>query len=580
MANTVKSETVERIPNVTEEILQPVPKNVLEEILSVRSDDLEPEATRTARGHADESHKLYVGKEFTPDELREWWKAQRLGSLPFNAVGIHHTYIPNEQQWRGVTSLDNTFGHYRNKLGWPAGVGPHLWLYDGTGPYESGRKLIYVGTHPAHDGIGMSYRNHRWLHIEAIGYYDHRPMPREMVDLYRFALRTVCGDRIPIRDAGRGVDGPGAPLGLMFHRNGFDSKTCPGSQVEESWFFAAMNEEEGVSPVDPLTVEPPMVPKRYNFAAVGEKEIEVARVALESMKGVGITDFALADTPEKVRYVSQKAHDSEPAGRLVCIVVGASTKEHLSPEAREDLGRYDLGVSDLWSAAEGDIDQTKRLLADEHLPEIWSREAPRLSILLTDTFRERVGIDKETIVPDDRLPKGTVWGVSNVKYIVPFNYRRQTSHGLQNVHKGEDVVAAEGSQILAVADGRVVRLRENRPDSGYWQDFTVLYESISKYVLYGHVLRGASLPEGASFEKGQRISRIGTLRDALNTVEHTHVQVWNTEAAMLAFDNPAAVDPKNVRLALGEQEYEGPVARSAIPGNWTCPGCVEDHEPE
>lgn len=312
--------------------------------------------------------------------------------------------------------------------------------------------------------------------------------------------------------------------------------------------------------------------KRYNFAATDEADIEVARAAVEALAEVGITEAALADTPEKVRHVSKAARDSEPVGRLVCIVVGAPTREHLSPEAAEDLGKYGPDVSDLWSAVGESPDLTRRLLADEYLPEIWSREEPRLSAFLVASYREKVGIPVEP--PGGALPPGTVWGVSNVEYVVPFGYRRQTNHGLQNIHKGEDVVADEGDPILAVADGRVVRLRENRPDSGYWQDFTVFYPSVKKYVLYGHVMRGASLPEDASFKKGERISRIGTLADALNTTEHTHVEVWTTESDMLAFDNEAAIDPEDVRLALGERAYSGPVARTAR-DDWSCPACVE-----
>ncbi len=557
------------------------------------------------------------------------------------------------------------------------------------------------------------------------------------------------------------------------------SDNFPYGEVRRRVFAATdPTDEDGGTrpgPVDELD-PPPMDAKKYNFAAIGEADKEVAKAATKALEGVGISSFTLADTPEKVRYISRAARDSATAGRLVCIVVGGSAKEHLSPEAREDVGKYDLDASDLWSAMGGGLDQTKRILAEKHLPEIWSRESSKLSALLTDAYREKAGMIKEVAPeepkkpdkpdkperpekpeelgdpgsilgasfvtrgravrwleengaherayewvdlawkwgkatgirpdlllaqemletgwgnftgevppefcnvagikvrdsgPDDAredherfpswsegvrahanhlcaycgaspvsgpdgegihdqyfvivvslpwsgtvettggfagryapradyaallhdkfldplragggdpgggsLPKGTVWGVSDVEYLVPFNYRRQTSHGLQNVHKGEDIVANEGSDILAVAEGRVVRLRENRPDSGYWQDFTVLYPSVNKYVLYGHVMRGASLPEGSRFKKGQKISRIGTLKDALNTTEHTHVQVWGAEAAMLAFDNSAAVDPKSIRLALGEEEYEGAVAQAeSMPGNWSCPACIEE----
>ncbi len=127
-------------------------------------------------------------------------------------------------------------------------MGPHLWLYDGTGPYRPGEPLIYVGTHPAWDGIGIAWRNRRYLHIEAIGDFDRQRMPAAMEELYRFALQTVCGDRIPLEDcAGRQVDNPAQPLGLLFHRDGPGvTKQCPGATTEKSWFFPSMRHGSGV----------------------------------------------------------------------------------------------------------------------------------------------------------------------------------------------------------------------------------------------------------------------------------------------------------------------------------------------
>lgn len=425
------------------------------------------------------------------------------------------------------------------------------------------------------------WNDHGWgIEIENWG-DGNDPYPSEQIDAIVWRCRERC--------RALGITGPEM---LVRHRDvcvprGRKTDTSDNFPFEEvkRRVFAATdptddeNGDIGIEPADSPETSP-MAFGKYNFAAIGEADIAVAKAAREALGGVGVSS-ALADTPEMAREVSQAARDSEPAGSLVCIVVGGAAREHLSPEAREDVGKYELDVSDLWAAIGDGLDETKRVLAERLLPEIWSREAPSLSALLTKPYRKAVGMGEAPVEDVNVLPPGTVWGVSDVEYIVPFHYRRQTSHGLQNLHKGEDVVASEGASILALADGRVVRLREGRPDSGYWQDFTVFYPSVKKYVLYGHVMRGASLAEGARFKKGQRISRIGTLRDALNTTEHTHVQVWNTEAAMLAFDNSAAINPKNVRLALGEGEFEGAVVRAAdsstggVPENWSCPACVE-----
>ncbi len=225
-----------------------------------------PTPAPVPRGPGDESGRLYIGREFTPQEFAAWYRVQGLGTEPFNAVGIHHTAVPTEQTWRGVTSLNNIFAWYNTPEAqggpeggpWERGVGPHLWLYDGTGPYKPGQQLISVGTHPAWDGIGIAWRNRRYLHIEAVGNFDGRRMSAAMEELYRFTIQTICGDRIPIADcAGRQVDNPAQPLGLLFHRDGPGvGKQCPGVKTEKGWFFPAMQRRDGAAPGGDQTALP------------------------------------------------------------------------------------------------------------------------------------------------------------------------------------------------------------------------------------------------------------------------------------------------------------------------------------
>lgn len=199
--------------------------------------------------HTDESGAIYVGREFTPEQFAAWFRVQGLGAQPFNAVGIHHTGIPTAATWNGVATLNGVFRWYNTPPPrgpsdgpWPWGRGPHLWLYDGTGSYRPGESLVYVGTHPAHDGIGIAGRNYRWLHVEAIGNFDQARMPPAMEDLYRFVLQVICGDRIPIINCvDRQVDGPITPLGLLFHRDAPGAgKSCPGWETRADWFFPSM----------------------------------------------------------------------------------------------------------------------------------------------------------------------------------------------------------------------------------------------------------------------------------------------------------------------------------------------------
>jgi hypothetical protein len=196
-------------------------------------------------GYTNESGKLYIGKEFTPAQFKAWWDAQTFGSMPYNGVGVHHTAIPDRHTWIGLQHLHNTFSYYNTQLGWPRGKGPHLWLRSARAGKVGGPK-VYVGTHPASDGIGISYRNHRYLHIEFIDRFTYYGMSEEDYDLYQFVLKIVCGERgIPLKHtAGAGWDGPANPMdGYLFHRRAkTDIKDCPGAKVIETDFGREMNE--------------------------------------------------------------------------------------------------------------------------------------------------------------------------------------------------------------------------------------------------------------------------------------------------------------------------------------------------
>lgn len=197
--------------------------------------------------YTDESGRTYIGREFTPEQFRAWFAAQYLGSQPYNGIGVHHTAVPTARQWDGVTTLNSIFSYYKDQKGWPVGKGPHIWLYDGSNPnYKPGQQFIYVATHPRHDGIGISYRNQRYVHIEAIGNFDNVRMSREMEDLYRFTIQTLSDRRgggvyATTSNYGKGIENPSTWQGFLFHRNaGTDVKTCPGTTTTHAWFDPSM----------------------------------------------------------------------------------------------------------------------------------------------------------------------------------------------------------------------------------------------------------------------------------------------------------------------------------------------------
>lgn len=219
----------------------------------------EPDAV-SKFGYVDESAKLYVGREFTSlERFADWWGVQRFGSLPFNGHGWHHTAIPDRSQWIGLQHLHNTFHYFRTQLGWPAGMGPHVWVRSKRAGKVAGPR-IYIGTHPAHDGIGISYRNSRYVHTEFIDRFDFYGYDRDDYDIASGVIRIVNGERgIPLKHCdGTGFDGPSKPMGgWLFHRRSkTNPKTCPGSKVIEGPFEAEVKKRTA-SPAPSKPTPPP-----------------------------------------------------------------------------------------------------------------------------------------------------------------------------------------------------------------------------------------------------------------------------------------------------------------------------------
>jgi hypothetical protein len=263
-------------------------------------------------GYVNEAHKLYIGKAFTPEQFADWWSVQTFGSLPYNGVGVHHTAIPDRTTWIGLQHLHNTFAYFKNEHGWPAGKGPHLWLRSARAGKVPG-PVIYVGTHPASDGIGISYRNFRYLHIEFIDRFTYYGMSEEDFDLYQYVLGIVCGQRgIPLRHTGgdtspgRGWDGPQSPMdGYLFHRNAkTDIKDCPGAMVHEVQFGKEMNEAS-----NPYRAKPGGGSKPQ--PAPGGKSVYYVRLKDSLPKDKAVNALPTADAAKKEEDRLRKNHGIE-----------------------------------------------------------------------------------------------------------------------------------------------------------------------------------------------------------------------------------------------------------------------------
>lgn len=147
-----------------------------------------------------------------------------------------------------------------------------------------------------------------------------------------------------------------------------------------------------------------------------------------------------------------------------------------------------------------------------------------------------------------------LWGVEDGWVISGFHMYRDYAVA-QTIHAGLDIRMFTGQAIFALARGTVYRVRDFASVAGYFQEITVYYPSVDKYVLYGHVLRGVSNlhAPGDAVEPGDILAYCGTSEDALGDYPHVHVQVWPDRASADAYDNDAAIDPELVRPTLFAQ---------------------------
>jgi hypothetical protein len=125
------------------------------------------------------------------------------------AVTLHHTYRPDEQQWRGERTL-RAIQKYYESLGWDAG--PHLFIApDGIW------QLTALNEKGIHAGTANSFS---WG-VEVVGYFDHRDWTPEL----RATVYAVTATLLQWRSLLVSYDT------LRGHREWGSPKTCPGTMI-------------------------------------------------------------------------------------------------------------------------------------------------------------------------------------------------------------------------------------------------------------------------------------------------------------------------------------------------------------
>lgn len=167
-----------------------------------------------------------IGKALSLPEWLDYIAAYNFGTIPPTRLVLHHTYIPNEQQWRGLASMQGMQRFYAGK-GWTAA--PHLYAApDGIWLFTPMRD---VGIHAGTGNSGV--RNGQFWYsigLEMVGYFD-RERPQGQVWEFSKAIMGSMSRRLGI-----------APRDLIsFHRDYTTTKSCPGWAITKEWVWAEVD---------------------------------------------------------------------------------------------------------------------------------------------------------------------------------------------------------------------------------------------------------------------------------------------------------------------------------------------------
>jgi hypothetical protein len=167
-----------------------------------------------------------IGRRLTAAEWRAYVGDYDFGPIPPTRLVLHHTYRPNEAQWRGLASMRGMQRYYAS-LGWSAA--PHI--YAGPDGIWLFTPMSDVGIHAGLGNSGVT--NGVWWYsigLEMVGYFDYA-RPQGNVWEYAKTVMGTISQRLGI-----------APRQLIsFHRDYTNQKSCPGWAVTKEW---VLNEVE------------------------------------------------------------------------------------------------------------------------------------------------------------------------------------------------------------------------------------------------------------------------------------------------------------------------------------------------
>ncbi|WP_159792512.1 peptidoglycan DD-metalloendopeptidase family protein [Puerhibacterium puerhi] len=121
-----------------------------------------------------------------------------------------------------------------------------------------------------------------------------------------------------------------------------------------------------------------------------------------------------------------------------------------------------------------------------------------------------------------------------------FGPRCMPTRGASTYHKGQDLSAASGTDVLAVADGTVVLAGSSGGGLGQVVAVRHNFNGVTYTTVYGHVIDGdAYVRTGATVRKGQHIADVGMTGTATGPHLHfeVHSGVWRQSGAKVQDPN-------------------------------------------
>jgi len=157
-----------------------------------------------------------IGKCLSANEFKDYVESKYFGMVNPNKIVLHHTYIPNLEQWSGLKSINALKKVYEGKK-WT--TGPHLYIAP---------EGIWLFSDMAKDGTHAGKGNWLSIGIEMVGDYRVNKPSGMVWELTKYAI-TILNKKLGLKAEN-----------IKFHRE-YMATECPGNAVQKDWVISELN---------------------------------------------------------------------------------------------------------------------------------------------------------------------------------------------------------------------------------------------------------------------------------------------------------------------------------------------------